>query len=282
MSLSQLAAQIKVSVSKLQSLERGEFEALGDANLTRALASTVCRALRVDHRVILDRLPQARMSVLGDEPGALNTPLPVLGRKGSVFDARYAPSVLGLLRSKWFAPGLFILLAALIYFSPAPLTWPTWTRSGTETTSETSEHALDTPAPLGVPTSAEQASSASADLAGDSRVSPALQSNASAADVSVGASAAMPSSSPSTDSLNERDLSLKLSLVDQSWIEVVDASGEKLLSRIARAGETVSLDGQPPFKLHIGNASAVQVSYRGEPVILQNVSRNNTARLELK
>jgi hypothetical protein len=34
--------------------------------------------------------------------------------------------------------------------------------------------------------------------------------------------------------------------------------------------------------LRIGNVSGVQVSFRGQPVSLTDVTRNNTARVELK
>ena len=75
---------------------------------------------------------------------------------------------------------------------------------------------------------------------------------------------------------------VRMVLTDNSWIEVVDASGSKLFSRIARAGEAVELQGLAPFRLRIGNASAVQVSFKGQPVPLTDVTRNNTARVELK
>ena len=47
-SLAQLASQIKVSPSKLEALEQGQHDRLGDSNFTRALALTVCRTLRMD------------------------------------------------------------------------------------------------------------------------------------------------------------------------------------------------------------------------------------------
>ena len=43
-----LAAAIKVSPKKLEMLESDRFDALPDATFTRALAQTVCRALKTD------------------------------------------------------------------------------------------------------------------------------------------------------------------------------------------------------------------------------------------
>jgi cytoskeleton protein RodZ len=68
----------------------------------------------------------------------------------------------------------------------------------------------------------------------------------------------------------------------QSWIEVTDARGAALISRLVEPGEAVELDGTPPFRLKIGNAEATQVVFRGKPVDLTRYVRDNVARFELK
>ena len=67
-----------------------------------------------------------------------------------------------------------------------------------------------------------------------------------------------------------------------SWVEVRDAKGERLLSRTVSSGETIGIDGAPPLYVKIGNASGMQVSYLGRAIDLQPFARNNVARLELK
>ena len=69
---------------------------------------------------------------------------------------------------------------------------------------------------------------------------------------------------------------------EASWIEVVDASGATLLSRLLTPGEAVTVQGPLPLKLKIGNARATQVVFRGQPVDLLSAARDNVARLELK
>lgn len=51
-----------------------------------------------------------------------------------------------------------------------------------------------------------------------------------------------------------------------SWIDVRDASGERLLYRDFPAGRRVEVEGRPPFRVYLGNASAVQVEYMGDIV----------------
>ena len=46
-------------------------------------------------------------------------------------------------------------------------------------------------------------------------------------------------------------------------------------------GESVSLDGALPIRLTIGNASATQLGFRGQPVDLSDRTRDNIARLQL-
>lgn len=67
-----------------------------------------------------------------------------------------------------------------------------------------------------------------------------------------------------------------------SWVEVVDARSKVLIGRTLAAGEAVGLDGVLPLRVKIGNAKATELSFRGRPVDLEAVARDNVARLELK
>jgi len=73
-----------------------------------------------------------------------------------------------------------------------------------------------------------------------------------------------------------------LSVTTDSWVDVTDGEGVKRVSRIVRAGETLSMGGVAPWSLKIGNAGGVKVTLRGEPIELAAFTRNNVARLELK
>ena len=53
-----LAVSLKVPVRKLEALESDRYDLLPDAVFVRALASSVCRTLKIDPQPVLDRLPQ--------------------------------------------------------------------------------------------------------------------------------------------------------------------------------------------------------------------------------
>jgi len=78
------------------------------------------------------------------------------------------------------------------------------------------------------------------------------------------------------------DMAVQLLAAEPAWVEVKDASGAKVLSRHLLSGESAEVGGQAPFTLKIGNATAVKLNYRGQPVELAAFTRSNVARLELK
>lgn len=52
--------------------------------------------------------------------------------------------------------------------------------------------------------------------------------------------------------------------VQASWIEVEDARGKRLLHRRFRTGSRIEVEGQPPFRVFLGNAEGVKVEYLGQ------------------
>jgi len=52
---------------------------------------------------------------------------------------------------------------------------------------------------------------------------------------------------------------------DECWVEVVDARGDVLQTNLLREGQRLSLSGEAPFKVRLGNAAAATLSLNGEP-----------------
>ena len=55
-----------------------------------------------------------------------------------------------------------------------------------------------------------------------------------------------------------------------------------LVSRLLKAGESLTLDGEAPLKVRVGNAAETELVFRGQTVDLAPSTRDNVARLELK
>lgn len=78
------------------------------------------------------------------------------------------------------------------------------------------------------------------------------------------------------------DTTLSLTFNEESWTEIYDANDDRIFSGLQSAGSQATAEGQPPFRLTIGNASGVTLDYRGESVDLsQYAGGNNVARFTL-
>lgn len=75
---------------------------------------------------------------------------------------------------------------------------------------------------------------------------------------------------------------LQFSFNGQSWVDVRDDSGATILRGLQQSGTSAMIEGAPPFTLTVGNASQVELEYRGESVdVSQHTGGNNVARFTL-
>ena len=75
---------------------------------------------------------------------------------------------------------------------------------------------------------------------------------------------------------------LELKLREDAWVEISTLNGNKLVSRLMKAGTTEQFDMSEPVILVIGNASGVDANLRGQPLNLRAVARDNVSKLSLK
>lgn len=75
---------------------------------------------------------------------------------------------------------------------------------------------------------------------------------------------------------------LAMTFTQQSWLRIVDRDGVEIFSKTEPAGSEDVAEGQPPFKVDIGNAAGVQLSYNGQLVDLAPHTKANVARLTLE
>lgn len=64
-----------------------------------------------------------------------------------------------------------------------------------------------------------------------------------------------------------------------SWVEIIDASGQELEMDLLRGGSDKAYHGEPPFRILLGRASAVRLSMDGEAVDLTAFTRDDVAQL---
>jgi len=269
-----LAAAIKVAPRKLDALEHDRYDELPDATFTRALAQTVCRTLKIDARPVLALLPQPDLGRLEHVAGTLNTPF--RDRPGRDDSGMTASAIRPLV----WASVVLMLAALVLHFLPAGL-WESAPPVAQPPSAAASAAFAPASAPAAEAGGADQPASAAATM----RAVPIAL--AFAAEPLAALPLAPAGQTSQTASLQEPSASAPATLVQlrasaPSWVKVEDGRGQLLLARTVQPGESVGLDGVLPLRLTIGNAAATQVGFRGRPVDLQAVTRDNVARVELK
>ena len=66
---------------------------------------------------------------------------------------------------------------------------------------------------------------------------------------------------------------LEFSFEEESWAEVTDARGERLLFGLNAAGRRLTVRGEPPFAVVLGDADAVRLTVDGEPYSIPTTGR---------
>jgi len=75
---------------------------------------------------------------------------------------------------------------------------------------------------------------------------------------------------------------LKLELSAESWVEVFDASGERLYRDLAKPGEIINITGTAPLSVKLGNARAVSVNFNGNAFDTSEYTKAGVARFLLE
>lgn len=272
--LEALAGAIKVTPAKLEALEADRIDQLPDATFARALAKTVCRTLKMDDAPVLALLPPPSGYRIEQVAEGLNEPF--RERPGRLVPEDWlkfsGPAVWG--------PALVLVAAAVVYFLPAG--WP----QALFKPAPSAEPAAVPPAPpeppMAIASSAVLSAPSSTELATELPNEPDRAASApeGAPAAAQGATAALPAAS--AVALMPGEVLVQFTVRKDSWVEVVDASGRMLLSRTLQPGAPVELGGTLPMKIKIGNASATQLVFRGQPMKLDPYTRDNIARLVLK
>ena len=74
---------------------------------------------------------------------------------------------------------------------------------------------------------------------------------------------------------------LEFNANQETWVNVVDANGREVYSKVIFAGSRESIDVKPPVNVTVGNAGGTSMSMNGKPVELAPHSRNNVAHIQL-
>ena len=299
-----LALSLKVPVRKLEALEADRLDLLPDAVFVRALASSVCRTLKIDPAPVLERLPQTAAPRLAQDSGGINAPFRVPG------DGR-GPSWIDQLSKPVFLAVFALLLGALVL-----IFMPSARKDDTAVASTDSVAAPATPAPAPAPAVEPVPAVSPAPIAPPAPPAPSVPDTgpralvASTPATATATAAPLPAtvaSRPAAAAAVSPTFSVAVSTptvasptavvtpaplpttgvvvfktTGESWVEVTDAKGVIAVRKTLAPGETVGASGALPLSVVIGRANFTKVEVRGKPFDLGPIAKDNVARFEVK
>lgn len=277
-----LAVALKVPVAKLEALESDNFAVLPDTVFVRALASSVCRTLKIDPAPILALLPQSKSPRLVAGNAGINAP--VKGSSSSAGNGSFAPASSGGKKSWAIAVVVLALLAGAlaIMFVPADRN-PFGGSAGDEAPASPPVAAQEPQAPVAVASGPAAVPAPAAAVVAAPAATPAAPVPAASPSAAAVAGAATPAVAASTpEAAASASSVLTLSARGASWVQVRDAGGTIALQKNLAVGESVAVSGALPLAVVIGRADVTDVFVRGKPFALTTVSRDNVARFEVK
>jgi cytoskeleton protein RodZ len=262
LSVAEVARHLKLSPAQVEALEAGAYERLPGRVFVRGFLRNYAKLVGVDPEPLVRRLEHEM-----PEPRVVEEPPP----------APQAVMPTGE-RSRWpvYAGVVGTLVAALAAYefgfnSPA-----------TDGQAEDAKAAADTSA-LAPPQSGSVTSSplTAADAASSSAAPPAPT------DAAVGTTAAAPTLADSgaaqpQPAASEATRALHFRFDEESWVEVRDAEGKVIFTKLNQAGTEERVVGAPPLRLVVGNARGVRLTADDQPVDLAPHTGASVARLTLK
>lgn len=287
MGLDEVVGKLKLSRRQVEALEADSFSELPGLTFVRGFVRNYARVLDIDPDPILalldagpQTMAQLRVEALPAEPKAPQ--LVKLPHRSGYPRARRVP--VRLIAAAMVA-GLLVAGGALLVHQSG--VEPELTLAPASPPAPAANEAQKTQ-PVAVP--AETIASAPAEGAAPVPTAPESSGAAnavpepvapSAPAESAAANAATPTASNSLPA-QESGAQLRLAFEGDSWVDIRDADGKRIASKLYKPGAEDTLNGKPPFQLVIGNAAQVKLFYNGRPVDLAAHVKINVARLKLE
>lgn len=272
-----LAVALKVPVKKLEALETDRFDLLPDMVFVRALASSVCRALKIDPEPILARLPQTTATHLKTDASGINVPFRASNEASGLtfWDQLSKPVVLAVLAL------LLGVLVLLLFPFAQRIETASATRSDISAASSSlpasAPQATENPAPVEIAVPVQSPNLTASGAVAVSTMDAA--SAASASSMQSPAATALPMALPSSAATAGL---VVFKARGPSWVEVVDARGVVQLRKTMADGDVIGASGAIPLSVVVGRVDTTEVEVRGKSFDLTRVAKDNVARFEVK
>lgn len=270
-----VAHQLHLAPRQILALEADDYEHLPQATYVRGYLRSYALFLGLTPEPILDAYTRATAGrVPVKRPRELQMPGPAGGEHEG--QSKFGPVAVGAL----------ILLLVIAWWQGRE------DKGASDAPATTASAPPDSAMPVPPATGTAPPTSASDPLAaGGNATAPAVQipnTNAPPETSAPPATAAVAPATPPPEAkpkprvpANARQARLVVNATAESWVDVRDARGERLLYETVPAGRIVGLEGLAPFRVFLGNAAGVSVAIDGEAFDVSRYQRGTTARFTL-
>jgi cytoskeleton protein RodZ len=289
----QVADQLKLAVRQVIALEAGDYASLPSPAVTRGFVRAYAKIMKLDAAPLVAMIEMETPAPVDSSAAAVRREQKPASFSQSRFPSHGRRSSLPL----GAIAGVLVVAAgaaAAWHFGLIPLGQHGESAPAGPAASMTvlppPVTAVAGPAPAAPASSPETMQSASVPLISVPSPTTAASTPAAAAPVATGAARAPaaagttpatvpPAGAPATPAAAAGANRLVFTVHEDSWISVSPAKGGKpIVSHLAKAGSTETVDVTEPVKVVVGNAPGVSATLRGAPVELPG----KTARIRLQ
>jgi len=252
MDLKAVASELHLRVEIIQALEAGDETALPAAAFVRGYVRSYARCVGLDDAALVAGLPQA----------AEHRPTP---RQASL--QRYRVPSLPLGRVLVWGLALLVLAVVLLYGVPVlERLWSGQNSLPVDNTLQLPQSTLDDGLPVLPEPLPEQPDDEHESVPPVSQSVPEKES-------------VVTPKADATDSMGLAELTLRFT--GDSWVEM-KSRDRKLVMGTQRAGTERTVRAEPPIDILLGNAPAVEMTWRGKPFDITPYQRGKVARIKLE
>jgi cytoskeleton protein RodZ len=256
LSVSDVAMHLKFAPRQIDALEADDYAALPGGTFVRGMVRTYARFLGLDAEALAREV--GTLMGGGSKPIVAMPDLKVPFQPGPKRSSRmYLFLSLAVLAAAGLVAADWVLRMREAANVAAPASAPQSTASAAVPIEP-----QPTPAP-----SADQTPGAAAPMGADSAKASDAQSKAPI--------------EPASPPLAAATKRLRLEFDRDSWVEIKDAEGNTLLSKVNPAGSKQVVEGVAPLQIVIGNASGVRMAVNDEAFDLKPFTRVDIARITL-
>lgn len=295
-SIQEAADYLKLSRKQVEALENDDYSSLPGTTFVRGFMRNYAKFLELDLEPIMAWLDSQVPNTAPDaRPAAAVTPQSTTASTESHKEKDTAPATPATANAdtgsgiwKWLLP-LLLVGAGLVWYQSQP-------SEATEANTEAAAPAeAVAKAPVATtPSAAETAATPPAPPA-EAPQTPPPSAATPAAPPPVTATTAAPAVTPPTPAATTTTATaapalpsngnhqLRLVMKQDSWMEILDSKGERVVFGTQKAGKERIVEGTPPFKMTIGNATEVELFHNNQAIDLKkHIKKGTTAKLELQ